>query len=153
MRINVEYPRFSYEKRARVLVHIQSEQKYLKRMMFLSCKKIYLTTIAFSWVFIVLGAGKDSDPILHREKRCKYTLIYNTMNGNGIIFKYVSTLNKSFCSLVFSIFNIVRFKNNECFGVSLFRYKPTKIYYYECKLGLIGNPLTVHCFRFIVVLN
>ena len=54
-------------------------------MMFLSCKKLYLTTIAFSWVFIVLGAGKDSDPILHREKRCKYTMIYNTINGNGII--------------------------------------------------------------------
>ena len=92
MRINVEYPRFSYEKGARVLVHIQSEQKYLKRMMFLSCKKIYLT-IAFSWVLIVLGAGKDSDPILHREKRCKYTMIYNTIIGNGImsLFKYVST--------------------------------------------------------------
>ena len=54
-------------------------------MMFLSCKKLYLTTIAFSWVYIVLGAGKDSDPILHREKRCKYTMIYNTINGNGII--------------------------------------------------------------------
>ena len=54
-------------------------------MMFLSCKKLYLTTIAFSWVFIVLGAGKDSDPILHREKRCKYTMIYSTINGNGII--------------------------------------------------------------------
>ena len=91
MRIDVEYPHFSYEKGARVLVHIQSEQKYLKRMMFLSCKKIYLTTIAFSSVFIVLGAGKDSDPILHREKRCKYKMIYNTINGIGIIFKYVST--------------------------------------------------------------
>ena len=45
--------------------------------MFLSCKKLYLTTISFSWVLIVLGAGKDSDPILHREKRCKYTMIYN----------------------------------------------------------------------------
>ena len=54
-------------------------------MMFLSCKKIYLTTIAFSWVFIVLGAGEDSDLILHREKRCKYKMIYNTINGIGII--------------------------------------------------------------------
>ena len=87
IRIDVEYPRFSYEKGARVLIHIQSEQKDLKRMMFLSCTKIYLTTIAFSGVFIVLGAGKDSDMILHREKRCKYTMIYNTINGNGIIFK------------------------------------------------------------------
>ena len=78
------YPRFSCEKGAKVLIHIQSQPKYLKRMMFLSCKKIYLTSIAFSWVFIVLGAGKDSDPILHREKRCKYKMIYNTINGIGI---------------------------------------------------------------------
>ena len=84
IRIDVEYPRFSYEKGARVLIHIESGQKYLKMMLLLSCKKIYLTTIAFSWVYIVLGAGKDSDPILHREKRCKYTMIYNTINGNGI---------------------------------------------------------------------
>ena len=97
-------------------------------MMFLSCKKLYLTTIAFSWVYIVLGAGKDSDPILHREKRCKYTMIYNTINGNGIITIQICIfIEKFFCSLVFSIFNIVRFKNNECFGVSLFRYKSTKI--------------------------
>ena len=70
-------------------------------MMFLSCKKLYLTTIAFSWVFIVLGAGKDSDPILHREKRCKYTMIYNTINGNGIRCNYsnVHQNRKSFFAL------------------------------------------------------
>ena len=84
IRIEVEYPRFSYEKGARVLVYIQSGQKYLKRIMFLSCKKMNLT-IVFSWVLIALGAGKDNDPILHREKRCKYKVVYNTINGIGII--------------------------------------------------------------------
>ena len=66
-------------------------------MMFLSCKKLYLTTIAFSRVFIVLGAGKDSDPILHREKRCKYTMIYNTINGNNYSNMYLH--RKSFFAL------------------------------------------------------